>query len=118
MSARSSKYRKEEAREAREKARQDVLAESSAYTYADTLVLRLPTSQVEGSVPRPRRAHMPGGLPMWDKAPLNAKLPLMAGPDGPLVFTRGKLGEKVQSRGQVGCFEYLLRDFDNNYLAP
>lgn len=65
------------------------------YTYYDMLTLRPPPSDLVASVPRPRRAALPGGLPLWNKRPLDHKLPLMQGPDGPFVFTRGKLGEKV-----------------------
>lgn len=70
-------------------------AEQEHYTYYDTLTLRPPPSDLVASVPRPQRAALPGGLPLWNQRPLDHKLPLMEGPDGPFVFTRGKLGEKV-----------------------
>ncbi|XP_054279193.1 putative leucine-rich repeat-containing protein DDB_G0290503 [Macrosteles quadrilineatus] len=102
MSARSSK------KASREKAKQAVLEESPKYTYTDMLMLRAPPP----SVPRPRGARVPGGLPLWETAPLNAKLPLMSGPDGPLVFTRGKLGVKLWKSSPGVTFE--LSDPYNN----
>ncbi|KAG8312569.1 hypothetical protein J6590_020491 [Homalodisca vitripennis] len=66
---------------------------SSKFTYTDMLTLR-PEWDLAASVPRPKGANLPHGLPLWNKKPLNSKLPLLAGPSGPIVFTRGKLGEQ------------------------
>ncbi|XP_046661770.1 filamin A-interacting protein 1-like isoform X1 [Homalodisca vitripennis] len=67
---------------------------SSKFTYTDMLTLR-PEWDLAASVPRPKGANLPHGLPLWNKKPLNSKLPLLAGPSGPIVFTRGKLGEQL-----------------------
>lgn len=62
------------------------------FKYCDLLTLHPPQPSFIALVPRPHGGVLQGGLPLWSSKPLNSKLPLLK---GPIVFTRGKLGQKV-----------------------
>lgn len=68
-----------------------------AYTYFDILTLRPDISDLVKTVPKPKGAVIKDGLPTWNIRPLYNKLPLLPGPEGPVVFSRGKLGSNVSS---------------------
>uniref|UniRef100_A0A1B6DRN8 Uncharacterized protein n=1 Tax=Clastoptera arizonana TaxID=38151 RepID=A0A1B6DRN8_9HEMI len=78
------------------------------FKYFDILTLKPDSSDVVKSVPKPKEALVKNGLPKWNNSTLDTKLPLLPGPNGPFVFSRGKLGKnlwknKVQS-------EFTLND--------
>lgn len=73
------------------------------------LHVRRPTtySKLEQSIPKPPEACPAfGGLPQWEKLPLDRKLPANACPVHPPAFRRGKLSEHLWAK------PHDLREFD------
>nr|CAD7419001.1 unnamed protein product [Timema poppensis] len=50
------------------------------------------------AVPKPAGGVPKHGLPIWSDLLLDAKLPVIKAPKGALVFSRGKVGEKLWRR--------------------
>ncbi|CAG2056244.1 unnamed protein product [Timema podura] len=82
----------------------------------ELLSTRRPTrvDELYKAVPKPAGGVPKHGLPIWSDLHLDAKLPVIKAPKGALVFSRGKVGEKIiHSNNQV--FRSLL---EPNNFAP